>query len=136
MKTRKYIVILSLLLAFGGSASLVIADGHWSDDWKITFMGKAKSTGTISFQVTFQAGEDGTMADPVTIDVLVSDKTTDKEIAELTANNFGAVLGEDGFKISQSWGENVIVKAKGDTPDLSLELISSSVQGISVVIDD
>jgi len=107
MKTHKYIVILSLLLAFCGPTSLAIADGHWSDDWKITYMGKAKSTGTISFQLTFQAGED-----------------------------FAAVLGEDNFKISQSWGENVIVKARGDTPDLSLELISSSVQGISIVIND
>jgi len=136
MKTRKYIVILSLLLAFCGAVSLAIADDHWSDDWKITYMGKAKSTGKISFQLTFEAGEDGTAVDPVTIDVLVSDKATDNEIAELTTNNIGAVLGEDGFKISQSWGENVVVKARGDTPDFSLELVNSSVQGISIVIND
>jgi len=136
MKTHKYIVILSLLLAFCGPTSLAIADGHWSDDWKITYMGKAKSTGTISFLLTFQAAEEGMVADQVTIDVMVSDKATDNEIAELTTNNFAAVLGEDNFKISQSWGENVIVKARGDTPDLSLELISSSVQGISIVIND
>jgi hypothetical protein len=51
-------------------------------------------------------------------------------------NNFRAVLGDDSYKIKTSWGNNVSVKTRSDTPDFVLELTGSSVQGISVEIDD
>jgi len=136
MTIRKYLTGVGLLLVLCGVALLAVADDQWSDDWKIEVSGRAKSAGTISFELTYKPGEDGTAADPVSVDVLVANDARDNDIAEVITNNFEALLGEDAFKINQSWGENVTIKARGDTPDFALALTSSSVQGISIVIDD
>ncbi len=136
MKIYKLLIALTMFLIIFGVTSLAIADDHWSDDWKIEVKGRANSAGTISFKLTFEPGEDGTAADPVSIDVLVPDDAKDNDIAETIANNFEALLGDENFKVNQSWGENVTVKAKKDTADFELTMISSSVQGISIEIKD
>ena len=136
MKTRIHLAAFTMLLVFFGGTTLAVADDHWSDDWKIEVKGRANSAGTISFKLTFEPGEDGTAADPVSIDVLVPNDAKDNDVAETIANNFEAVLGDENFKINQSWGENVTVKAKKETADFELAMTSSSVQGISIVIKD
>ena len=68
--------------------------------------------------------------------VLVPDDAKDNDIAETIANNFAAVLGDENFKVNQSWGENVTVKARKDTADFELAMTSSNVQGISIEIKD
>jgi hypothetical protein len=136
MNIHKFFTGLGLLLIFCGAASLAVADDHWSDDWKIEVGGRAKSAGTISFELTFEPGEDGTAADAISIDVLVADDSKDNEVAGIITNNFEAVLGEDNFKINQSWGENVTVKARGETTDFALAMTNNSVQGISLEIKD
>jgi hypothetical protein len=136
MKIRNLLLALTLPLAFFGFTSLIVADDHWSNDWKIEVDGRAKSAGTISFEINFQPGEDGTTADSVSIDVLVPDDAKDDDVAETIANNFEALLGDDNFKVNQSWGKNVTVQARKDTPDFELVMISSSVQGMSIEIDD
>jgi len=136
MKIRKHLTGLAIFLAVFGITSLAIADDHWSDDWRIEVDGRAKSAGTMSFTLTFEPGEEGTGAEPVTIDVQVPAKAKDNDVAEMITNTFRAVLGDDDYKVKQSWGENVLVKARGDTPDLTLELTGNTVQGISLEIDD
>ncbi len=125
-----------MLFSLCGGLLPVVADNEWSGNEKIKVEGKAKSAGTISFKISFQPAEDGTAVDTVKIDVLVSDKTKKDDVAVFITNNFRAVLGDDNFKINQSWGNNVSVKAKGDTPDFSVEMTGNSVQGISLEIDD
>ena len=136
MKIRKYLTGVSLFLVLCGVASLAVADDQWSDDWKIEVKGRATSAGTISFELTYMPGEDGTAADSVSLDALVADGAKDSDIAEVITNNFEALLGKDAFKINQSWGENVTIKARGDTPDFALAMTSSSVLGISIEIND
>ena len=136
MTIPKYLTGVGLLLVLCGVASLAVADDQWSDDWKIEVSGRAKSAGTISFELTYKPGEDGTAADPVSVDVLVAEDARDNDIAGVITNNFEALLGEDAFKISQSWGENVTIKARGDAPDFALAMTSSSVLGISIEIND
>jgi hypothetical protein len=136
MNIHKLLIALTMLLIALSTATLAIADDHWSDDWKIEVSGRADSAGTISFNLTFEAGEDGTAADPISIDVLVPNDAKDNDIAETIANNFEATLGDENFKVNQSWGENVTVKAKKDTADFELAMTSSNVQGISIEIKD
>ena len=136
MKATGYFAAVTILLAFFGGTTLTVADDHWSDDWKIEVKGRADSAGTISFKLTFEPGKDGTAADPVSIDVLVPNDAKDNKIAETIANNFEAVLGDENFKVNQSWGENVTVKAKKDTADFELAMTGSNVQGISIEIKD
>ena len=136
MKISKLLIVFSALLICFGGASLAIADDHWSDDWKIEVSGRADSAGTISFAINFEPAEDGTTADPISVDVLVPEDTKDNEIAETIANNFSALLGDENFKVNQSWGENVTIKAKRDAADFELSMTSSNVQGISIEIKD
>jgi len=136
MNIHKLLIALTMLLIGFSTTSLAMADDHWADDWKIEVRGRADSAGTISFALTFEPGEDGTAADPVSIDVLVPDDSKDNDIAETIANNFEAVLGDENFKVNQSRGENVTVKAKKDTADFELTMTSSNVQGISIAIKD
>jgi len=135
MKTHKRATGLTILITLFFT-SLAIADEHWTDDWEIVVDGKAESAGTISFTLTFEPGEDGTGANPVTVDVLIPADTSENDVAEIISNDFRAVLGDDGFKIDVSWGETVDVKARRDTADFVLTLSSNSVQGISLEIDD
>ena len=136
MMNRTHFAGLSIFLAFFGMNSLAIADDHWSDDWKISVTGKSSSAGTMSFKLTFEPGEDGAAADPVSIDVAIAEGTRDNDVAALITNNFQAALGDDDFNIDQSWGEHILVKTRGKAPDFALELTGNTVQSVSVEIDD
>lgn len=136
MIIRKYMSLLAVLIMVFGGSSLSLADDHWADDGKIKVEGKAKSAGKISFKLSYKPNDKETVADQVVIDVLVPDKTKKNEIAEMIINSFRAMLGDENFKIKQSWGNNVIVEAKGKTPDFNIEFSSNSIQGISLEIDD
>lgn len=136
MNIRGYFAAFTMLLAFFVGTTLAIADDHWSDDWKIEVSGRADSAGTISFQMNFEPAEDGTTADPVSVDVLVPEDTKDNKIAETIANNFSASLDEESYKVNQSWGENVTIKARGKAADYELTMTSSNVQGVSIKIKD
>lgn len=136
MKNKKFLLSLIASLLAVGATSMIVADDHWSDDWKIEVKGRADSAGTISFAMNFEPAEDGTTADPVRVDVLVPEDAKDNDIAETIANNFEALLGDDNFKVNQSWGENVTIKARKDSPDFELTMTSSNVQGVSIEIKD
>ena len=90
----------------------------------------------MTFEITSRPPEDGAATDPISIDVLVPDKSKDDEIADVMLNNFEAVLGTDDYKLKKSWGKNVTIKARGKTPDFAIALTNNTVQGVSVAIDD
>ena len=136
MTIRNQIAGLSLLLAFVGGISLVFAEDHWSDDWKVSVNGKADSGGVISFKLTFEPEGEDARRDPVTVMAPIPDNTKENDIADMMGNAFRAILGDDDFKVDVSWGENVKVKTRGDTPDFLLEITDNSVQGISLKLKD
>jgi hypothetical protein len=137
MKTNNGIqfLILSLFLALPGWSSLALADDHWSGNGKITVDGKSKSAGTLSFEISFKPGEEGTAADSLAIDVPVSNKVKQNDIAGIIANSLSAKLGDKNFKVGINGGNKVKVTAKGDSPYFAIEMTSNSVQGISLKID-
>ena len=127
--------VLSLFLALPGWSSLTLADDHWSGLGKITVEGKSKSAGMLSFEISFKPDDDGTAADPLAIDVPVSNKVKQNDIAGIIANSLGAKLGDKNFKVSLVGGNKVKVTAKGESPNFAIQMTSSSVQGISLKID-
>ena len=131
---RVQVIFLSLSLALIGWSSLALADDHWSAKGKITVEGKSQSAGMISLEISFKPGEDGAAADSVAIDVPVSNKTKQNDIAGIIANSLGATLGDKSFKVGLSGGNKVKVTAKGEASDFAIEMTSSSVQGISLKI--
>jgi len=128
------VIFLSLSLALTGWSSLALADDHWSAHGKITVEGKSQSAGMISFEISFQPGDDGVAADSVAIDVPVSNKTRQNDIAGIIANSLGATLGDKNFKVNLNGGNKVKVIARGETSGFAIEMTSSSVQGISLKI--
>ena len=130
---RNIFLIISFLLVL---PSLALADDHWSDDWKVTVGGKAKSRGVIGFKLTFEPGDQGETRNPVTVDAPIPEKAGENDVADMIANAFRATLGDDDFKIDVSWGENVKIKAKGETPDFLLEITGNTVQGVSLEVQD
>ena len=136
MKSRHVSFAMITQMILLGFCTVALADDHWSDDWKIEVEGKAKSAGTIGFQINFEPGEDGTAADPVNIDVLVPEKAKDNDVADTIANNFSAVLDGESYKVNQSWGENVTIHGRRNAADFELTMTNNSVQGISIEIDD
>ena len=70
------------------------------------------------------------------VEVLVSEGTSENDVADMIGNAFEVILGEDDFNIKVSWGENIKIEAKDDTPAFVLEIASSSVQGLSIEIQE
>lgn len=136
MKISKLSGVVFVLAALFSVTELASADSHWSDEWRITVDGKSKSRGTINFKITFEPGIDVAAREAVTIDVLVANDTTENDIAEFINNNFRAVLGDEEFEIEVESGEQVEIETRGDTPDFVLEVIASSIQGISLELDN
>jgi hypothetical protein len=134
-RTMRYRLIVSTFMALLGLSSLALADDHWSGNGKITVDGKSKSAGTLSFEISFKPGEDGAAADSLTIDVPVSNKVKQNDIAGIIANSFSAKLGDKNFKVGLVGGNKVKVTAKGDSPYFAIQMTSSSVQGMSLKID-
>lgn len=115
--------------------ALLLADSKASDNWNIEIDGKAKSAGTLGFTLRFEADQVGATAASVDITITVPNKARKKDVAEMISNNFRGKLGDNNFKIRKD-GDEVIVKAKGETPDFMLELTNNTVQGISVKLND
>jgi hypothetical protein len=131
----RYRLIVSTFIALLGLSSLALADDHWSGNGKITVEGKSGSAGTMSFEISFKPGDDGTAADSLTIDVPVSNKVRQNDVAGFIANSFSAKLGDKNFKVSLVGGNKVKVTAKGDSPYFAIQMTSSSVQAMSLKID-
>ena len=136
MKISKLSGIIFVLLASLGTTELATADNHWSDEWTVEVDGKSKSRGTINFKITFKPGSDVAAREAVTIDVLIANDTGENDIAMFISNSFRAVLGDEEFKIDVDSGEEVEIESRGDTPDFVLEVIASSIQGISLELDN
>jgi hypothetical protein len=157
MNIFKKLSILCGLIAISGMASLAFAQdtaapaeataapaptpvapvyNNFDDDWKISVNGKAKGPGTIKFKVVFAPSDDGLPGAEKFVEAPIPKGTRENDVAVMISNAFKAILGEDDFKIKVSWGENIKVKAKGDTPDFVLEVASNSVKGVSLKVKD
>ena len=132
---RKHLVgVTALAFTIVGFTPISNANDHWSDKWEIQVKDDADSPGTISFAVSFEP-DDGVAATPVVVEVPVPDNTDENDIAELITIAFRGVLGDDDFKIKRSDGEKIIIKTRGGTPDIAVEIKGNTVQGISLEIE-
>jgi hypothetical protein len=70
------------------------------------------------------------------IDVAVEIKahTRENRVAAAIRDVLKAKLPSDGYHVERDDFEDVLIKKRGDTPNFGLELVSNSVQGISITI--
>ena len=136
MKNINLFCMAIVLLAFAGSPVPAAADGHWTDEWEIKVDGKSESHGAISFEISFEPGDDDATREPIILDVLVAYDTGENEIAFLISNHFRAVLGDQEFEIEVESGEQVEMEARKGTPDFALAVTASEVRGIRIKLDN
>lgn len=135
MKHRLWLVIHAAFLAIL-LLQPVVADDHMGKEWQIKVDGKATSAGAITFRLTSAPSEDGTTAEPVTVEVLVAEKAKHKDIQATIKNNFRAKLGDDNYKIKTKGSDRVTIKTKSKTPQFLLEMTNNTAQGISVSVEE
>jgi hypothetical protein len=136
MKISKLSGVVFVLTALLSITELVSADSHWSDEWEVEVDGKSTSSGTINFKITFEPGVDVAAREAVTVDVQVANDTGENDVAEIISNSFRAVLGDEEFEVDVKSGEKVEIESRGDTPNFVLEITASSIQGISLELDN
>jgi hypothetical protein len=136
MKISKLSGVVFVLTALLSITELASADSHWSDEWEVEVDGKSTSSGTINFKITFEPGVDVAAREAVTVDVQVANDTGENDVADIISNSFRAVLGDEEFEVDVKSGEKVEIESKGETPDFVLEITASSIQGISLELDN
>jgi hypothetical protein len=100
---------------------------RYGDSWRIEADGSARSDGEIVFRVTPQGGE------AVEISVQIETGTGENAVARRIRDAFRQQLVGD-YKIKTDDGEEVTIRARGETPDFTIELVSNSVQRTSIDI--
>ena len=101
-------------------ATALQADTATSNKWRIKFSEGANSDGEIVFRVTPIDGQSIDVSTPV------SDGTRENSVASHVRDTFKAQLPDGAYHVEKDDGEDVLVKRHGDTPDFSLELISTA----------
>lgn len=134
MKNRRYAATLTLFLAVFTAISIAVADSHMDYQWTIEVDGRSESAGKIALQMTSAPNEDGTVDDPITIEIMVAEKSKTKDMQATIENNFRATLGDERYKIKTHGSNRVSIKAKDKVPWFTLELTNNTVQGVSVVL--
>ena len=99
-----------------------------SNKWRLHFDGKANNTGVIVLKVIPESGQS------ISIQSEIENNTKENNAAKKVAMDLAATLG-DGYKVKNQDGEEVKIKAKGDTPDFELEIISNTIDGLKVKTD-
>ena len=119
------LLFITFILIFVFSAAV---EARPSNKWRLHFDGQANNNGTIVLELTPESGQ------PITIQSEIEDGTKENKAADKVAQDIATVLG-DGYKVKEQDGEEVKIKAKGDTPDFELKIISNSVDGLNVKTD-
>jgi hypothetical protein len=60
--------------------------------------------------------------------------TRENRVAAAIRDVLKAQLPRDGYHVERVDFEDVLIKKRGDTPNFGLELVSNSVEGISITI--
>ena len=122
------IVLMTLLAACAGTP--VAGDNDsLSNKWRIEVSEGAKSTGNMLFRVTHK---DGPSFD---VDVGITEGARENKVAATIRDAMRVQLPGDAFKIEKDDGEDVLVKARGDTTRFSIVLISNNVKSVRIRLD-
>jgi hypothetical protein len=96
--------------------------------WNIELEGQAVKAGDIVFRVTPRQG------DPTDITVNVTPGRDEAKVVKDVRDALAAKLSPDRY-IIESGGNDITIKKKEGQPDFALELVDSTVQNVSVMIE-
>ncbi len=132
--TKKYllaIVLVSLLPLLAACSGTPVAgdNSRLSNKWRIQVSEGAKSTGNMIFRVT-PSGQPA-----IDVDVGITEGARENKVAATIRDAFRVQLPGQDFKVERDDGEDVLVKARGDTPRFALVLISNNVKSVRIRLD-
>jgi len=93
----------------------------YSNKWRMSVSGGAKSDGNIVLKITPKEGE------PVTATVAIANKTGENDVAKALVKGLKAQLSKDLYHIERDDGEDVLLKRKMGKPDFGVEIVSNDV---------
>ena len=99
-----------------------------SNKWRISFDETSKTDGQIVFRIWPKGGQ------PFEVVVEVKDGQRENSIARSARDAFKLALGK-GYGVETDDGEDVLLKAKGKTPNFGLELVSNSAKDVDIDLD-
>jgi hypothetical protein len=124
---------IALILVFIGPGivcpTAMATELRYDDRWRLEADGSARSDGEIVFRVTPEGGESA----EITVQIVKG--TSENGVARKIRDAFRQQLVGD-YKIKTDDGEEVTIRARGETPAFALELVSSSVEHTSIEIRD
>jgi len=122
------VVLLPLLAACSGTP--VTGDNtSLSNKWRIEVSEGAKSTGNMLFRVTSQGRP------AIDVNVGITEGARENKVASTIRDAFRVQLPASEFKVEKDDGEDVLVKASGDTNRFALVLISNNVKSVRIRFD-
>ena len=101
---------------------------HYSNKWRLEVSEGANNDGVMRFRVTPKGGS------AIDIPVSLKDGRGEDGCARDIRDTFRKALDKDAYKIEIDDGEDVLVKVRKG-PDISVELIESTVKGTRVNLD-
>jgi len=100
----------------------------YTDDYRISVDDDANSDGEIVFRVT---NKDGTAKD---VTVAIQKGTNENSVAGAIKKAFVEQLGTKDYNIEMEDGENVIIERSLGAKNISLVLVSSTVENVTVKV--
>jgi hypothetical protein len=119
----KWIPAVTAAAVLAAAAGMAQADP--AAKWRIQFGSSAYDDGTITFRI---APAGGTAVD---VETRITKSSSAGRVASAVKDSLKASLGE-GYKLETGDGQDVIIRAKGETPKFEVTLAGSTLAGLNV----
>ncbi|SRR5258705_7087187 len=130
MDNLKSICLLAATLGLAWLGGAVAGDSsNYSNKWRIECSGRAQGEGDIHFRVTPKEGAE------TDVDVAIAQGRSENDVARDVRDAFKSQLPTDRYHVESDDGEDVLIKVKEGTPDISLVLVESTVEHVRLHVE-
>ena len=130
MDNLKTICLLTAALAIAWLGGAVAGDdSNYSNKWRIECSGRAEGEGDIHFRVTPKEGAE------TDVEVAIAQGRSENDVARDIRDAFQSQLPPERYRVESDDGEDVLIKVKKGTPDVSLVLVESTVEHVRLHLE-
>lgn len=116
-------ILLSLLLVAAASPAVPL-----ENKWRLQFSGNAESSGALVLAFTPKNGA------ATEVDIAIEGGTSENGVARHVRDALREAIGED-YRVEVDDGEDVLVKRRWGRPRFNVTLVSNSVAGVRLNVD-
>ena len=130
MENLKSVCFLAAALGVAWLGGAVAGDdSKYSNKWRIECSGRAEGEGDIHFRVTPKEGEE------TDVNVAIAQGRSENGVARDIRDAFKSQLPTERYHVESDDGEDVLIRAKSGTPDISVVLIESTVEHVRLHLE-